>query len=126
MYRLHQVGVTTGLHGLAVILRLTISAQRDDGQVGLRRFLAHPASHLVPVHAGQAHIEQHHIGLELVQNLKRGRSIVGDPHLVIIASQYQGQTLGDIWMIFDDEEASRIRYPRRLENRRRQGRGRSR
>ena len=74
MCRFCEVSVASCLFGLAEILLLAKSAQSDDGHAGYPSLLAHPARHLVAVHPGQAHIEQHHIGLELSQGLKRSRS----------------------------------------------------
>ena len=105
--RLHQVMIEAGFPGKPEIFFLAISGDGDQGGV-LDGFIpAQVGGQLISVHAGQADIEEHDVGLGAPGLFQPGRPVVCDPHVVTVDLKQPGQAAYQVDVVVDHENPGR-------------------
>jgi hypothetical protein len=77
--RLHQMMIEPSLHGALSVRLLAPAGQRDQDHHSAPRLLSYPVGNLIAVHLGQAHIEQDHVGPELIRQPHRFNARISWP-----------------------------------------------
>ena len=67
-------------------------------------FLADAAADLEAVHPGHHDVQQHHVGLELVELFKAFFAVVGRRDLIALLGQVEPQQLADVGIVVHDED----------------------
>ena len=98
---LRQIIVGALLQALHLVVRLALGREHDDGSLAV---LPDGAQNAPAVHHGQHDIEQHQIGPELPEQIKSLSAVGGDAGVVALLFQIHLHKLGDIRIVFDDQD----------------------
>ena len=104
--RLDEMGIETCSRSLPSAVVLTITGQRDDGNRILAP-TAHLPGHFIPVHARQAEVEEHDVGLEGLECLERRRTVASGPDGMSVERERQGEALRQILVVLHEQDAAR-------------------
>ena len=80
---------------------LALGRQHHDGGVAQ---LADTAADFQTVHLGHHHIQQHHVGLDLIELVQPLFAVVGDGDLIALLGQIEPQQLADIHVVIHDKD----------------------
>jgi len=87
-----------------LVLQLALGGEHDDGDLGgLPDLFAHGPA----VHAGQHDVQQDQVGLELVELVQPGQPVAGDLALHLLLFQIDAQQVGNILVIFHNQDFGR-------------------
>jgi len=98
---LYHVIVCTQLQAQHLIKGLALG--REHHHRGVAR-LADAAAHFQTVHLGHHHVQQHHIGLDLIELFQTFFAIVCHRDLIALLGQVQPQQLADIGIVVHNED----------------------
>ena len=98
---LGEIVVRALLQALHLVVRLALGREHDDGGLAV---LPDGAQDAPAVHHGQHDIEQHQIGPELPEQIKSLSAVGGDAGVVALLFEIHLHKLGDIRIVFDDQD----------------------
>ena len=81
------------------------AARREDQHRNVRSAFAQRLEHAIAVHARKHEIEHHEIGAPRARALESGLAVLGDLHFVAFDLETRAQSVGEIGIVFDDENA---------------------
>src|SRR5690625_1012577 len=99
--RLDQVIISPGIEPDDLVVNAVLGGQDDDRRVG---GLADAARDLKSVQYGQHQVENHQVGIDFAVLRKAGDSVIGDDGVVVLGLQFKIDELGDLLLVFDDED----------------------
>ena len=98
---LDHVVVGTQLQAQHFIKGLALGGEHHHRGVAC---LADAAAHFQAVHAGHHHVQQHHVGFDLIELFQAFLAVVGHRDLIALLGQVQPQQFADVGIVVHDED----------------------
>ena len=102
---LHEVMIDPRFHGQPDILRASVTGDCYDQHVGQARQFPQAAGDFIPIHAGQANIEGHHVGRKDFCLFESRWPVISGVHLITLELEEHRKGVCDIPVIIHDKNA---------------------
>ena len=104
MHRLDQVFIEAGGEGLLSVFVLPVSGESDQVELGHLLMLASFSRDLVPVHFGQADVDQAHLRMITKDRFQTLLTVFGDRDLMAIQFQQAFQHPATVRIVFHQQD----------------------
>ena len=98
-----DVVIKAGVVGAAPILFLAPAGERDENDTGQTGLFAQAPRYFVAVHHGHANVQKDDLRLEGPRLVECRRPLEGDMYVAALHSEEQGEALGGIPIVVDDQ-----------------------